>query len=218
MEWVVGLQLCLLGRELALVSYSVIFLIPSWCCLGYRGVSKIRLIDFDYVTLSSLNRHATAGLMDVGTPKVKCIEKTLKQLSRWVEVDCRVELWRKDEDGTRMLEDADWVIGEPGLIGIPHLFASDLNGGTIKDAIDNITTKVDLLKYCHDNFIKVSLSPCSLTISPIQHLRSSPPWVPEPNAIPLEFKSPTSLPQSTTLSHEVSGVVSVSKVYLQESQ
>lgn len=76
-----------------------------------RGVSKIRLVDFDYVTLSSLNRHATAGLTDVGTPKVKCIERTLKQISRWVEVDSRVEIWRKEEGGD-LLEGADWVIGK----------------------------------------------------------------------------------------------------------
>ncbi|KAJ7794448.1 hypothetical protein B0H14DRAFT_3496970 [Mycena olivaceomarginata] len=37
-----------------------------------RGISHIRLIDFDYVTLSSLNRHATAALADVGTPKKLC--------------------------------------------------------------------------------------------------------------------------------------------------
>jgi tRNA A37 threonylcarbamoyladenosine dehydratase len=73
-------------------------------------VSKIRLVDFDYVTLSSLNRHATAVLRDVGTPKVGCIERTLKQISAWVEVDSRVEIWRK-EDGGRLLEGADWVIG-----------------------------------------------------------------------------------------------------------
>ena len=75
-----------------------------------RGLSKIRLVDFDYVTLSSLNRHATAVLTDVGTPKVTCIEKTLKQIAKWVQVDSRTELWRK-EDGGRLLEGADWVIG-----------------------------------------------------------------------------------------------------------
>ena len=75
-----------------------------------RGVSKIRLVDFDYVTLSSLNRHATALLTDVGTPKVTCIEKTLKRIAKWVQVDSRTELWRKD-DGGRLLEGADWVIG-----------------------------------------------------------------------------------------------------------
>jgi len=75
-----------------------------------RGVSKIRLVDFDYVTLSSLNRHATATLTDVGMPKVKSIERTLKQISRWVEVDARVDIWRK-EDGGILLEGTDWVIG-----------------------------------------------------------------------------------------------------------
>ncbi|KAF9224871.1 hypothetical protein BS17DRAFT_801670 [Gyrodon lividus] len=108
--------------------------VGSWAAvmLVRSGVSKIRLIDFDYVTLSSLNRHATATLSDVGTPKVGCIERTLKQISRWVEVDSRVEIWRK-EDGGNLLEGADWVI----------------------DAIDNITTKVDLLQYCHEHNIKV---------------------------------------------------------------
>ncbi|KIK34332.1 hypothetical protein CY34DRAFT_813002 [Suillus luteus UH-Slu-Lm8-n1] len=108
--------------------------VGSWVAvmLVRSGVSKIRLVDFDYVTLSSLNRHATAVLADVGTPKVRCIERTLKQISTRVEVDGRIELWRK-EDGGRLLEGADWVI----------------------DAIDNITTKVDLLKYCHEHHIKV---------------------------------------------------------------
>jgi tRNA A37 threonylcarbamoyladenosine dehydratase len=67
-------------------------------------------VDFDYVTLSSLNRHATAGAADVGTPKVKCIEKTLRSISQWVEVDCRIDIWRK-EDGGSLLEGADWVVG-----------------------------------------------------------------------------------------------------------
>ncbi|KAL7284634.1 hypothetical protein ACG7TL_001930 [Trametes sanguinea] len=108
--------------------------VGSWAAvmLVRSGISKIRLVDFDQVTLSSLNRHATATLADVGTPKVKCIEHALKQFSRIVEVDARIELWRK-ETGGDLLEGADWVI----------------------DAIDNITTKVDLLKYCHDNNIKV---------------------------------------------------------------
>jgi len=74
------------------------------------GISRIRLVDFDYVTLSSLNRHATAGASDVGTPKVKCIEKALKQFAKWVQVDSRIEIWRKEEGGS-LLEGADWVIG-----------------------------------------------------------------------------------------------------------
>ncbi|KAK1216609.1 hypothetical protein PQX77_020729 [Marasmius sp. AFHP31] len=108
--------------------------VGSWAAvmLVRSGISKIRLVDFDYVTLSSLNRHATAVLSDVGTPKVKCIERTLKQVSRWVEVDSKLDIWRKEEGGL-LLDGYDWVI----------------------DAIDNIQTKVDLLHYCHSNDIKV---------------------------------------------------------------
>ncbi|KAF8639134.1 hypothetical protein AX17_001624 [Amanita inopinata Kibby_2008] len=108
--------------------------VGSWAAvmLVRSGVSKIRLVDFDYVTLSSLNRHATAGLGDVGTPKVICIERALRRVSKRVEIDSRIEIWRK-EDGGVLLEGADWVV----------------------DAIDNIQTKVDLLKHCHDHGIKV---------------------------------------------------------------
>lgn len=77
---------------------------------GVSGVSKIRLIDFDYVSLSSLNRHATATIDDVGTSKVTSIEKVLKQIAKWVEVDPHITIWRPEEGG-RLLEGADWVIG-----------------------------------------------------------------------------------------------------------
>ncbi|KAJ8517167.1 hypothetical protein ONZ45_g5617 [Pleurotus djamor] len=108
--------------------------VGSWAAvmLVRSGISKIRLIDFDQVTLSSLNRHAAATLNDVGTPKVLCLERTLRQIAKWAEIDCRVDIWRKEEGGA-LLEGVDWVI----------------------DAIDNITTKVDLLKYCHDHNLKV---------------------------------------------------------------
>ncbi|KAF8957510.1 ubiquitin-protein ligase molybdopterin-converting factor [Flammula alnicola] len=128
--------------------------VGSWAAvmLVRSGIRSIRLVDFDYVTLSSLNRHATAGIADVGTPKVKSIEKALKLFSKWVEVDARIEIWRKEEGGD-LLEGADWVIGKSGL------FVSDLQpfgaNTSCADAIDNIQTKVDLLKYCHDNEIKV---------------------------------------------------------------
>ena len=35
------------------------------------GVRRLRLVDFDQVTLSSLNRHATATRADVGTKNLK---------------------------------------------------------------------------------------------------------------------------------------------------
>ncbi|KAJ2922920.1 hypothetical protein H1R20_g14182, partial [Candolleomyces eurysporus] len=104
--------------------------VGSWAAvmLVRSGVSKIRLVDFDYVTLSSLNRHATATLSDVGTPKVKCVERFLKKISKWSDIDACVNIWRKEEGGD-LLDGYDWVV-------------------------DNIQTKVDLLKYCHANNIK----------------------------------------------------------------
>lgn len=73
-------------------------------------MSKIRIIDFDQVTLSSLNRHATAGLSDVGTKKVECVARVLKKICGWVQVETVNDLWKK-ETGGELLEGADWVIG-----------------------------------------------------------------------------------------------------------
>jgi tRNA A37 threonylcarbamoyladenosine dehydratase len=48
--------------------------------LARSGVKKIRIIDFDRVSLSSLNRHSYAVREDVGTPKVECIKKYVKKI------------------------------------------------------------------------------------------------------------------------------------------
>ncbi|KAK8226724.1 hypothetical protein HDK77DRAFT_384778 [Phyllosticta capitalensis] len=105
--------------------------------LTRSGVSKLRLIDFDQVTLSSLNRHALATLADVGTPKVHCIRKRLEQIAPWTHFDCRNELFGESE-ATRLL--ADWNGQKPDYV---------------VDAIDNIDSKVALLAYCYKQGIKV---------------------------------------------------------------
>lgn len=80
------------------------------------GVSHIRLIDFDMVTLSSLNRHAVATLADVGVPKVTACKQFFERVAPWVEVDARVELWKLEAGGKDLLEwggsQVDWVIGQ----------------------------------------------------------------------------------------------------------
>ena len=87
--------------------------VGSWAAvmLARSGVARLRLIDFDYVTLSSLNRHATAGLADVGTPKVQCVARALRGIAPFVQVEPRIELWRSGADGADLLEGADWVVG-----------------------------------------------------------------------------------------------------------
>jgi len=109
--------------------------VGSWVAtmLLRSGVGKIRLVDFDQVTLSSLNRHAVATLADVGTSKVQALRKRLEQVAPWVEIDARNELWEM-EDGATLLA------GEPTFV---------------VDAIDNIQTKVDLLFYCKTHNIPI---------------------------------------------------------------
>ena len=42
--------------------------------LARSGVGRIRIVDFDRVSLSSLNRHSCAVRKDVGTAKVHCLK------------------------------------------------------------------------------------------------------------------------------------------------
>lgn len=107
--------------------------------LARSGAGKLRLIDFDQVTLSSLNRHAVATLADVGTPKVHCLRKRLEQITPWIHFECRNELFS-------------------GATAEQQLCAWTSNGQKpdfVIDAIDNIESKVELLAFCHKNNIKV---------------------------------------------------------------
>ncbi|KIJ50637.1 hypothetical protein M422DRAFT_27235 [Sphaerobolus stellatus SS14] len=84
-------------------SHAAVMLVRS-------GVAKIRLVDFDYVTLSSLNRHAAAGLSDVGTPKVTCIKKDYRKLCEVGQCRCEGGYLEKGRRGGNLLEGADWVV------------------------------------------------------------------------------------------------------------
>lgn len=108
--------------------------VGSWVAnmLCRAGVGKLVLIDFDQVSLSSLNRHATATLEDVGTSKVESMKTYLHKICPWVEIDAVNKLWNIDS-GPELIKGVDYVV----------------------DCIDNIDTKVDLLTYCANNKIKV---------------------------------------------------------------
>ena len=100
------------------------------------GIRKIRLIDFDQVSLSSLNRHSTATLAQVGTPKVTSCADYFAEVAPWVEVDARIELFEKDRAAELLEGQPDYVV----------------------DCIDNIDSKVDLLAYCCKNGLPVFAS------------------------------------------------------------
>lgn len=107
----------------------------------FSGVSYVRLIDFDMVTLSSLNRHAVADLSDVGTPKVVACKRFFQRVAPWVEVDVRQELWQPGSQGERLLDgDVDWVIGTL----CSGVWSWIIHNKVFLDAIDNIGTKVNM--------------------------------------------------------------------------
>jgi tRNA A37 threonylcarbamoyladenosine dehydratase len=90
------------------------------------GIRRIRLVDFDNVSMSSLNRHATATRADVGTPKVVALAKHLARVCPWCEIEPVAEMF----SGER----ADVL-----LAGTPDL---------VIDAIDDTVTKAQLLLAC----------------------------------------------------------------------
>ena len=105
--------------------------------LARSGVGRLRLVDFDQVTLSSLNRHAVATLADVGMSKVVCLQRRLVAVAPWVRFDLRGEKFEAGAAG-RLLE--GWEGRRPDFV---------------IDAIDHIGSKVELLKYCHDEGLPV---------------------------------------------------------------
>jgi tRNA A37 threonylcarbamoyladenosine dehydratase len=101
--------------------------------IARAGVRRIRIIDFDQVTLSSLNRHAVATREDVGISKAAALKKRLLAIVPWCEID----------DRNVMFEEA---CAETLLAGEPDYVA---------DCIDDVNTKVALLAICQKKGLKV---------------------------------------------------------------
>ena len=54
--------------------------------LARSGVKRIKIVDFDRVSLSSLNRHSFAVREDVGTSKVQCIKKYVNKILPHIKI------------------------------------------------------------------------------------------------------------------------------------
>ena len=90
------------------------------------GVSRMRLVDFDQVSLSSLNRHAVATREDVGTSKASCLVSHFKKIYPEAVLEDRNVMYEKAVEDELLGDDPDFVV----------------------DCIDNIGTKVELLAAC----------------------------------------------------------------------
>ncbi|KAG6779053.1 hypothetical protein POTOM_015420 [Populus tomentosa] len=87
------------------------------------GVGRLLLVDFDQVSVSSLNRHAVATRADVGIPKAECLKKHFSTIFPECHIEAKVLLY-------------DASTEEKILSGHPDF---------VLDCIDNIDTKVTLL-------------------------------------------------------------------------
>ncbi|KAJ6738504.1 TRNA THREONYLCARBAMOYLADENOSINE DEHYDRATASE [Salix koriyanagi] len=90
------------------------------------GVGRLLLVDFDQVSVSSLNRHAVATRADVGIPKAECLKKHFSTIFPECHIEAKVLLY-------------DASTEEKILSGHPDF---------VLDCIDNIDTKVALLAAC----------------------------------------------------------------------
>lgn len=100
------------------------------------GVGSVRLVDFDQVTLSSLNRHAVATRRDVGRPKVEVTRSHLLETAPWCRIDARNEMFTADAAEALLEGKPDYVL----------------------DCIDDVKTKVALLVACRQREIPVLAS------------------------------------------------------------
>ncbi|KAI8349770.1 hypothetical protein B0O80DRAFT_389719 [Mortierella sp. GBAus27b] len=109
--------------------------VGSWAAtmLIKSGVGKIRIVDYDQISLSGLNQHATATRADLGTPKVIAMKKYFRMIAPWAEVDACDERFQEDCAEHLLSGNPDYVV----------------------DAIGDLKTKLQLLRYCHENKIPV---------------------------------------------------------------
>ncbi|KAL8125454.1 tRNA threonylcarbamoyladenosine dehydratase isoform X2 [Apium graveolens] len=97
------------------------------------GVGRLLLVDFDQVSLSSLNRHAVATREDVGTSKARCLKKHFSSIFPESHVTAKVLLYDSSSE-------------EEIFSGNPNF---------VLDCIDNIDTKVSLLAACVRRGVRV---------------------------------------------------------------
>jgi tRNA A37 threonylcarbamoyladenosine dehydratase len=111
------------------------------CSLARSGLGYLRVVDFDQVSLSSLNRHACARLCDVGRSKVAVLTEFLQQVCpdpTHLQLEACNEMYTAATGG-RLLETGD----------------DDKPWTLVVDAIDDIPTKARLIADCLQRKIRV---------------------------------------------------------------
>lgn len=100
--------------------------------LARAGVEKIRIVDFDLVTSSNVNRQVIAFADTIGQKKVEVLSSMLKRINPNIFVDAICERLTQ-ENVERIVKDSDVVV----------------------DAIDSVKDKLELILYCKRNNIYI---------------------------------------------------------------
>ena len=97
------------------------------------GIGEITIIDADNVDETNINRQILATVDVVGEPKVDVLEKRILSINSEIKVHKMCDFYSAENREKFFEQSYDYVV----------------------DAIDSIASKIDLIKYCYDNNIKI---------------------------------------------------------------
>jgi len=97
--------------------------------LARSGINRFRLVDFDIVSKTNINRHVAALESTIGIPKVRAIADRIRDINPAAEVEEMEMFARKETFGKIFNNSPDLVI----------------------DAIDSLLPKTELISYIHEH-------------------------------------------------------------------
>jgi len=100
------------------------------------GVGQITIIDADNVDVTNINRQLLATIDVVGQAKVDVLEKRILSINPEIKVYKICDFYSPENREKFFTSKYDYVV----------------------DAIDSIASKIDLIKYCYDNNVKIMSS------------------------------------------------------------
>ena len=101
--------------------------------LARSGVGNFIFIDYDVVTVSSLNRHSVAVRNDIGKPKAEIMRDHILEFNPDAQITAHIAPLSKENISKLIPTAPDFVV----------------------DCIDDYSTKADVLEYCIRHDIKV---------------------------------------------------------------
>lgn len=129
-------------------------------CLARAGVGNITIVDNDTIAVSNLNRQVHATLETIGRIKVEVEKERILSINKECNVVCHKVFVLENNLDEIIDDDVDYIV----------------------DAIDNVSTKIALAKYCEDKSIKLissmgtgnKLDPTKFVISDIYKTKVCP--------------------------------------------